>query len=84
MNNLVQEINNIVQHRQESQTMGYDVQFICSSCKITDTERKWIMRKHRQNHMYDSMKPLAKKRFLGNKKKVFNYGLSKCITKYSK
>ena len=69
VNNLVQEINNIVQHRQECQTMEYDVQFICCSCKITDTERKCIIRKHRQNHMYDSMEPLAKKRFLENKKK---------------
>ena len=63
VNNLVQEINNIVQHRQECQTMEYDVQFICCSCKITDTERKSIMRKHRQNHRYDSMEPLAKKGF---------------------
>ena len=37
VNNLVQEINNIVQHRQECQTMECDVQFICCSCKITDT-----------------------------------------------
>ena len=40
VNNLVQEINNIVQHRQECQTMEYDVQFICCSCKITDTLAK--------------------------------------------
>ena len=37
VNNLVQEINNIVQHRQECQTMECDVQFTCCSCKITDT-----------------------------------------------
>ena len=36
VNNLVQ-INNIVQHRQECQTMECDVQFTCCSCKITDT-----------------------------------------------
>ena len=40
VNNLVQEINNIVQHRQECQTMEYDVQFISCSCKITDTLAK--------------------------------------------
>ena len=40
VNNLVQEINNIVQHRQECQTMEYDVQFICCSCKITDNLAK--------------------------------------------
>ena len=60
--------------------MEYDVQFICF-CKITDTERKCIMRKHRQNHMSDSMEPLAKKKFLETKKKkqkkVFNYGCYK-------
>ena len=66
VNNLVQEINNIGQHRQECQTMEYDVQFIGCSCKITDTERK-CTRKHRQNHMYDSMESLSKKRFLENK-----------------
>ena len=49
--------------------MEYDVQFICYLCKITGTERKCIMRKHRQNHLYDSIEPLAKKRFLENKKK---------------
>ena len=76
VNNLVQEINNIVQHRQECQTMEYDVQFICCSCKITDTERKCIIRKHRQNHMYDSMAPLAKKRFLENKKSIQLWTLS--------
>ena len=37
VNDLVQEINNIVQHRQECQTMECDVQFICCSCKSTDT-----------------------------------------------
>ena len=57
--------------------MEYDVHVICCFCKITDTERKCIMRKHRQNHMSDSMEPLAKKRFLENKKKVFNYGCYK-------
>ena len=40
------------------------------------------MRKHRQNHMDDSMEPLTKERLL--QKKVLNYGHSKCITKYSK
>ena len=49
--------------------MEYDVQFICCSCKIADTEWKYIMKKHKQNRMYDSMEPLAKKRFLENNKK---------------
>lgn len=71
--------------------MEYDVQFICCFCKITDTERKCIMRKHRQNHMSDSMEPLAKKRFLENKKKFSIMGatnkkelLSRCSEKLEK
>ena len=47
VDNLVEEIN-IIQNKQECQTMEYDVQFICCSCKITEIERKHIMRKHRK------------------------------------
>ena len=50
VNNLVEEIN-IIQNKQECQTLEYDIQFICCSCKITELERKCIMRKHRQKHM---------------------------------
>ena len=64
MDNLVEEINNIVQSKQECQTKEYDIQFICCSSKITEIERKHIMRKHRKKYMYDSMEPVAKKRFL--------------------
>ena len=49
------------------------------------------MRKHGQNHMSDSMEPLAKKRFLENKKKYSIMGatnkkesLSKCSEKLEK
>ena len=59
VDNLVEEINNIIQNKQECQTMEYDIQFICCSCKITEIERKHIMRKHRKKHMYDSMEPVA-------------------------
>ena len=48
VDNLVEEIN-IIQNKQECQTMEYDIQFICCSCKITEIERKHIMRKHRKN-----------------------------------
>ena len=65
--------------------------FVVLNCKITDTERKCIMRKHGQNHMSDSMEPLAKKRFLENKKKYSIIGatnkkesLSKCSEKLEK
>ena len=40
VDNLVEEINNIIQNKQECQTMEYDIQFICCSCKITEIERK--------------------------------------------
>ena len=59
VDNLVEEINNIIQNKQECQTMEYDIQFICCSCKITEIERKHIMRKHRKKHMNDSMEPVA-------------------------
>ena len=60
VDNLVEEINNIIQNKQECQTMEYDIQFICCSCKITEIERKRILRKHRKkNHMYDSMEPVT-------------------------
>ena len=48
VDNLVEEINNIIQNKQECQTMEYDLQFICCSCKITEIERKHILRKHRK------------------------------------
>ena len=43
MDNLVEEITNIIQNKLECQTMEYDIQFICCSCKITEIERKHIM-----------------------------------------
>ena len=58
VDNLVEEIN-IIQNKQECQTMEYDIQFICCSYKITEIERKHIMRKHRKKHTYDSMEPIA-------------------------
>ena len=64
MDNLVEEINNIIQNKQECQTKEYDIQFISCSSKITEIERKHITRKHRKKYMYDSMEPVAKKRFL--------------------
>ena len=48
VNNLVEEINNIIQNKQEYQTMEYNIQCICCSCKITEIERKHIMRKQTQ------------------------------------
>ena len=43
MDKLVEEITNIIQNKLECQTMEYDIQFICCSCKITEIERKHIM-----------------------------------------
>ena len=48
VDNLVEE-SNIFQNKQECQTMEYDKQLLCCSCKITEIERKHIMRKHRKN-----------------------------------
>ena len=39
VDNLVEEIN-FIQNKQECQTMEYDMQFICCSCKIAEIERK--------------------------------------------
>ena len=70
VNDLVQEINNIIQNKQECQTMEYNIQLICCSCKITEIKRKRIKRKHRKKH--DSMEPVAKKRFLENIKRKYS------------
>ena len=72
MDNLVEEITNIIQNKLECQTMEYDIQFICCSCKITEIERKHIMRKRRKKHLYDSMEPVAKKRFLEDIKRKYS------------
>ena len=60
MDNLVEEITNIIQNKLECQTMEYDTQFICCSCKITDIERKHIM------------ETVAKKRFLEDIKRKYS------------
>ena len=45
--------------------MEYDIQFSCCSCKITEIEgnTSWENR-NKKKHMYDSMEPVSKKRFL--------------------
>ena len=63
MDNLVEEINNIIQNKQECQTKEYDIQFICCSSKITEIERKHIMRKHRKNICMTAWNLLPKKGF---------------------
>ena len=45
VDNLLEEIN-VIKNKQECQTMQYDIKFICCSCKITEIERKRMMRKH--------------------------------------
>ena len=50
----------------------YDIQFICFSCKITEIERKRIVRKHRKKHMYDSMEPVVQKRFQEDIKRKYS------------
>ena len=63
MDNLVEETNNI-QNKQECQTMEYDILFIRAvHVKLLKLKGN-IMREHRKKHMYDSMEPVAKTRFL--------------------
>ena len=71
VDNLVEEIN-FIQNKQECQTMEYDIQFICCSRKITEIERKHMIRKRRKKHLYDSMEPVAKKRFLEDMKRKYS------------
>ena len=71
VDNLVEEIN-FIQNKQECQTMEYDIQFICCSCKITEIERKHMMRKRRKKNLYDSMEPVTKKRFLEDIKRKYS------------
>ena len=52
--------------------MEYDIQLICFSCKITEIERKRIVRKHRKKHMYDTMEPVVQKRFQEDIKRKYS------------
>ena len=52
VDNLEEEIN-IIQNKQECQTIENDIQFICCSCKIAEIERKHIMRKtQKKTHVW--------------------------------
>ena len=63
MDNLVEETNNI-QNKQECQTMEYDILFIRAvHVKLLKLKGN-IMREPSKKHMYDSMEPVAKTRFL--------------------
>ena len=44
--------------------MEYDIQLICCSCKITEIEGNTSWGKQRKKHMYDSIEPVAKEKFL--------------------
>ena len=72
MNNLEEEINNIIQNKQECQTMEYDISFICCSCKITEIERKRIMRKQKKNICMTAWNLVAKKMFLEDIKRKYS------------
>ena len=48
VNKHVEAINDIIQNKQQCQTIEYDKQFICCSCEIKENERKNIVRKHRK------------------------------------
>ena len=73
MDKLVEEINNIIQNKRECQTMEYDIQFICCSCKITEIERKHIMRKQKKKNIcMTAWNLLPKKRFLEDIKRKYS------------
>ena len=48
VNKLVEAIHDIIQNKQQCQTIEYDIQFICCSCEISENERKNMARKHRK------------------------------------
>ena len=48
VNKLVEAIHDIIQNKQQCQTIEYDIQFICCSCEISGNERKNMVRKHRK------------------------------------
>ena len=62
VDNLAEEINNI-QNKEECQTMEYDIQFICCSYKITEIERKHIIREHRKKDIMIAWNLLPEKGF---------------------
>ena len=64
VNKLVEAIHDIIQNKQQCQTVEYDIQFICCSCDISENERENMTRKQKKKHVYDSMEPVAKKRFV--------------------
>ena len=64
VNKLVEAIHDVIQNKKKCQIIDCDVQFICCSCEISENERKNMVRKHRKKHVYNSMGPVAKKRFV--------------------
>ena len=56
VDNLVEEIN-FIQNNRECQTVEYDIQFICCSCKTTEIETLYV--ENTEKNMYDSMEPVA-------------------------
>ena len=60
-------------HTKIKRNMEYDIQFICCSCKITEIERKHIMRKHRKKNICMTVWNLmSKKRFLEDIKRKYS------------
>jgi len=62
---LVDMVTNVLNiNIQLIETVEFNIQLIKCSSKLTENERKCLMRKHRRKHYYDKMEPLAKKKFL--------------------
>ena len=58
----------------------FNIQFVKCSSKLTENERKCLMRKHRRKHYYDKIEPLAKKSFF----RIINNDTQKWIQKRRK
>ena len=64
VNKLVEAIHDIIQNKQQCQTIEYDIQFICCSCEISENERKNMARKHRKQTCIWQHGTCCQKRFV--------------------
>ena len=74
VNKLVEAIHDIIQNKQQCQTVEYDIQFICCSCDISENERENMTRKQKKNMYMTAWNLLQKKVCRGDSKEVFNNG----------
>ena len=61
VNKFVEAIHDIIQNKQQCQTVEYDIQFICCSCDISENERENMRRKQKKNMYMTAWNLLPKK-----------------------